>query len=74
MMSNYHKYLQIILSTLSYSLVEADEKVDIDQELNKIYKSVVKGVDTTDRASTAMSTSTTTSKASSPRVVGSNDR
>jgi len=73
-MSNYHKYLQIILSTLSYSLVEADEKVDIDQELNKIYKSIVKGVDTTDRASTAMSTSTTTSKASSPRVVGSNDR
>ena len=54
-------------------LVEADEKVDIEQELTKIYKSIVKGVDTTDRASTAMSTSTT-SKASSPYVVGSNDR
>lgn len=55
------------------SLIEADEKVDIEQELNKIYKSIVKGVDATDRASTAMSTSTT-SKASSPYVVGSNDR
>lgn len=56
------------------SLIEADEKVDIEQELNKIYKSIVKGVDATDRASTAMSTSTSTSKASSPYVVGSNDR
>ncbi|KAL9983920.1 hypothetical protein ACROYT_G006166 [Oculina patagonica] len=56
------------------TLIEADEKVDIEQELNKIYKAIVKGVDATDRASTAMSTSTTTSKASSPYVVGSNDR
>lgn len=58
------------------SLIEADEKVDIEQELNKIYKSIVKGVDATDRASTAMSTSTSTStsKTSSPYVVGSNDR
>lgn len=56
------------------TLIEADEKVDIEQELNKIYKSIVKGVDATDRASTAMSTSTSTSKASSPYVVGSNDR
>ena len=59
---------------LFFSLFEADEKVDIELELNKIYKSIVKGVDTTDRASTAMSVSTTTSKASSPYVVGSNDR
>ncbi|CAH3151990.1 unnamed protein product [Porites lobata] len=56
------------------TLIEADEKVDVDLELNKIYKSIVKGVDATDRASTAMSTSTSTSKASSPYVVGSNDR
>lgn len=59
---------------LSNRLIEADEKVDVDLELNKIYKSIVKGVDATDRASTAMSTSTSTSKASSPYVVGSNDR
>lgn len=59
---------------LSNRLIEADEKVDVDLELNKIYKSIVKGVDATDRASTAMSTSTGTSKASSPYVVGSNDR
>ena len=58
----------------SNRLIEADEKVDVDLELNKIYKSIVKGVDATDRASTAMSTSTSTSKASSPYVVGSNDR
>ena len=61
------------------SLIEADEKVDIAQELHKIYKSIVKGVDATDRAGTAMSTGTspsasTPSKASSPYVVGSNDR
>ncbi|KAJ7388210.1 Cilia and flagella associated protein 46 [Desmophyllum pertusum] len=31
------------------TLIEADEKVDIEQELNKIYKSIVKGVDATDR-------------------------
>jgi len=61
-------------------LIEADEKVDIEQELHKIYKSIVKGVDATDRAGTAMSTgtspsaSTSPSKASSPYVVGSNDR
>ena len=57
-------------------MIEADEKVDIEQELNKIYKSIVKGVDPADRASTAMSTgtSTSTSKASSPYVVGYNDR
>ena len=57
-----------------FSLNEADEKLDVEQELSKIYKSIVKGVDTTDRASTAMSASTTTSKASTPYVVGSNDR
>jgi len=71
----YHnKYLLKVFSV--NSLIEADEKVDIEQELNKIYKSIVKGVDATDRASTAMSTSTSTStsKASSPYVVGSNDR
>jgi len=56
------------------SLIEADEKVDIELELNKIFKSIVKGVDATDRASTAMSTSTSTSKASSPYVVSSYDR
>lgn len=56
------------------TLVEADEKVDLELELNKIYKSIVKGVDATDRASTALSAGTSTSKASSPHVVGSNDR
>ena len=59
------------------SLLEADEKVDLDQDLTKIYKAIVKGIDTLERASTAMSTSTTAtsaSKASSPYVVGSNDR
>ena len=66
--------LQLIMSHFVNSLIEADEKVDIEQELNKVYKSIVKGVDATDRASTAMSTSTPTSKASSPYVVGSNDR
>lgn len=65
---------QLKMSHFVNSLIEADEKVDIEQELNKIYKSIVKGVDATDRASTAMSTSTSTSKASSPYVVGSNDR
>lgn len=64
----------IKVTFLSNRLIEADEKVDVDLELNKIYKSIVKGVDATDRASTAMSTSTSTSKASSPYVVGSNDR
>ena len=64
----------IKVTFLSSRLIEADEKVDVDLELNKIYKSIVKGVDATDRASTAMSTSTSTSKASSPYVVGSNDR
>ena len=70
----YNKYL---LEWFSFnSLIEADEKVDIEQELHKIYKSIVKGVDATDRTSTAMSasTSTSTSKTSSPYVVGSNDR
>ena len=59
------------------SLLEADEKVDLYQDLTKIYKAIVKGIDTLERASTAMSTSTTAtsaSKASSPYVVGSNDR
>lgn len=65
---------QLKMSHFVNSLIETDEKVDIEQELNKIYKSIVKGVDATDRASTAMSTSTSTSKASSPYVVGSNDR
>ena len=65
---------QLKMSHFVNSLIEADEKVDIEQELNKIYKAIVKGVDATDRASTAMSTSTSTSKASSPYVVGSNDR
>lgn len=55
-------------------MIEAEEKVDIEQELNKIYKAIVKGVDATDRAGTAMSASTSTSKVSSPYVVGSNDR
>lgn len=62
------------ITFLSNRLIEADEKVDVDLELKKIYKSIVKGVDATDRASTAMSTSPSTSKASSPYVVGSNDR
>ena len=48
--------------------------MDLELELNKIYKSIVKGVDATDRASTALSAGTSTSKASSPHVVGSNDR
>ena len=65
---------QLKMSHFVNSLIETDEKVDIEQELNKIHKSIVKGVDATDRASTAMSTSTSTSKASSPYVVGSNDR
>ena len=71
-----HGALQLTakVTFVSNRLIEADEKVDIDLELNKIYKSIVKGVDATDRASTAMSTSTSTSKASSPYVVGSNDR
>ena len=70
-------YNKILLKRFSVdSLIEADEKVDIEQELNKIYKSIVKGVDPTDRASTAMSTSTSTSasKASSPYAVGNYDR
>ncbi|XP_074608699.1 cilia- and flagella-associated protein 46-like [Acropora palmata] len=56
------------------TLVEAEEKLDLDLELNKIYKSIVKGVDTTDRAGTATSAGTSTSKTSSPRLVSSNDR
>ena len=73
---NLHSAFQLTakVTFLSNRLIEADEKVDVDLELNKIYKSIVKGVDATDRASTAMSTSTSTSKASSPYVVGSNDR
>lgn len=55
-------------------LVEAEEKLDLALELNKIYKSIVKGVDTTDRAGAAMSAGPNTSKTSSPRLVSSNDR
>jgi len=73
---NLHSSFQLSakVTFLSNRLIEADEKVDVDLELNKIYKSIVKGVDATERDSTAMSTITSPSKASSPYVVGSNDR
>ena len=48
--------------------------MDVDQELSKIYKAIVKGVDVADYASTAMSTGTSASKANSPYIVGSDDR
>lgn len=55
-------------------MVEVDEKVDLEFELNKIYKSIVKGVDVIDRVSIVLLVGISISKVSLSYVVGSNDR
>ena len=58
--------------------LDVGEKVDIDAELTKLYKNIVKGIDI-ERSSTSMSmtsasTVPTATKTSSPVAVSSSDR
>ncbi|XP_048585353.1 cilia- and flagella-associated protein 46 isoform X2 [Nematostella vectensis] len=57
------------------TLIETEDKLDVEQELGKLLKLIIKGPSAeTDRSSTATSSATTTSKSSSPAVLPTTDR